>query len=84
MEIKPLYLLRHEDVTGTSGLGVVAMGAQYPSGHVVIEWLSVVSSINIYSSVASLEEVHSHNGATEVIFGHPPKKRGRKKNNENK
>ena len=82
MDIKPLYLLRIEDINGKSGTGVVATGVQLASGRVVIEWNSIVSSINIYNSIAALEDVPSHEGRTKIIMGYHPKKKGRKRKNE--
>jgi len=79
MEIKPFYLLRHEDVNGQSGIGVVGIGAIYPSGKAIFEWCTYTKSLVQYDSFEHILEIHGHEGRTEVILGHPPKKRGRKK-----
>jgi hypothetical protein len=65
-ELKRFYLERVEDVSGTSGTGIVAAGVVYPSGAAVIEWTTVVKSISIYHSVAELDAIHSHEGRTVV------------------
>jgi len=78
-DIKPFYLLRNEDETGISGTGIVAIGAIYPSGKCVIEWLTFTTSMNIYNTFDQVVEVHGHGGKTQVIIGSLPKKKGRKK-----
>ena len=78
VDIKPFYLKRNEDESGVSGTGVVARGVILPSGHCVLEWCTFTSSIAIYKSINDLEEIHGHNGKTEIVMGEPPKKKGRK------
>jgi hypothetical protein len=78
-KIKPFYLLRTIDVSGVSGTGIVAVGAVFPDGSAIIEWLTFTSSIAIYRSLDQLLEIHSHGGATEVIMGDPPEEESPKK-----
>jgi hypothetical protein len=78
MDIQHFYLKRNEDVSGKSGVGVVARGVILPSGHAVMEWLTFTSSIGIYKSLNDLIDIHSHEGKTEIVMGDPPKKRGPK------
>lgn len=79
MNIQHFYLNRREDVSGVSGVGVVARGVILPSGHAIMEWLTFTSSIGIYKSLNDLMEIHNHEGRTEIVMGDPPKKKGRKK-----
>jgi hypothetical protein len=79
MKIQPFYLLRHEDVNGISGTGVVAVGAIYPSGICIIEWLTFTSSLNQYKSFEHVKEVHGHEGRTEIVMGNPPSKKTKRK-----
>lgn len=85
-EVKPFYLFRKEDASGVSGTGVVALGAQLPSGRCVLEFQSVNSSLIIFNNMHSLETVHGHEGKTQIIMGHPPldktKKRKRREEEE--
>lgn len=69
---KPFYLLRHEDLSGLSGIGVVAVGFVFPNGKIVFQWTTYRSSMEIYENIENLLEIHGHNGKTEVIFGNPP------------
>ncbi len=81
-EIKHFYLERVEDVSGTSGNGIVARGVILPSGACIMEWLSFHSSIAMYKNIDDVEKIHGHNGATKVILGDPiieKPKRKRKK-----
>jgi hypothetical protein len=80
--MKHFYLERIEDVSGTSGTGIVARGVVLPSGQVVLEWTTFHSSICIYKNLTDVESIHGHEGRTKVIIGDPPEfrgKRGRKK-----
>lgn len=72
LKVKTFYLLRHKDVNGLSGTGPVVVGVIFPNGQVVFQWTSYRNSIEIYSSIENLIEIHGHEGDTEVIFGAPP------------
>ena len=70
-EVKIFHLMRHEDATGTSGTGVVAIGCQLPSGSCVIEWTSYHSSLGIYRNINDIEALHGHGGNTSIVWGLP-------------
>jgi hypothetical protein len=59
-----LELVRQEDVTGVSGTGVVAYGAEFPDGRIVMRWCTGVDSTVIYDSEADLIAIHGHDGRT--------------------
>lgn len=61
-------LQREEDVSGTSGTGAVAQGVVFSDGRVVLRWLTIVSSMGLYDSIADLEKIHGHGGKTKVIW----------------
>ncbi len=71
-KIKPFYLMRHSDVNGLSGTGIVAVGVVYPNGKAHMQWISFKSSFEMHDSVESLIDIHGHSGATELIWGDPP------------
>jgi len=80
--IKEFHLLRVEDETGVSGVGIVARGVILPSGKVVLEWVTFHSSVTIYENFSHVEEIHGHHGKTKVVLGSPPaanQKKSRKK-----
>jgi hypothetical protein len=59
-------LNRQRDETGRSGTGVVAEGAQFSNGKVVLAWLTVPSSVGVYDSMENMVNIHGHGGATQV------------------
>lgn len=71
-KIKPFYLLRHADINGLSGTGVVAVGVVYPNGRAHMQWVSFKTSFEMHDSVENLIDIHGHNGATQLIYGDPP------------
>lgn len=79
--MKRFHLLRHEDIHGNSGIGVVAVGIQLPSGKCVMEWLSSEITDTIFENYEQIIRLHSHDGKTELIWGEPPDgyKKARKK-----
>lgn len=67
--IKPFYMVRREDVSGTSGTGIVAVGVVMPSGKCVVEWLSTETTDTIFESLDQIERIHGHDGRTEIKMG---------------
>jgi len=61
-------LVRAEDVSGTSGLGVVAEGVEFSEGTCVLHWLSQMHSIEICANLHVVEQIHGHEGRTKVVF----------------
>jgi hypothetical protein len=69
--IKCFYLYRKEDEIGVSGTGVVAVGVEFPSGQVLLEWVSKRTdegSLARYETMDGMMEVHGHGGKTELRF----------------
>lgn len=63
-----LHLERDRDVSGVSGTGAVAYGCEFPDGTIVIRWDTQVRSTVFYDSVADLETITGHGGATRIVF----------------
>lgn len=61
-------LWRHEDVSGVSGVGVVAHGVQWPDGTVAVRWATpeLPPSTAVWEGIEAVERVHGHGGKTEV------------------
>ena len=70
-------LVRTEDVSGTSGTGVVAVGVAYPDGAVHMQWRNKENEdLDIDSNgcafkpapdgVEATIEIHGHEGRTEL------------------
>ncbi len=64
--MRRFLLVRTEDVSGTSGLGVVCEGVEFSDGHVSLHWLSQLSSCSIYGNMKVVEALHGHEGRTKV------------------
>lgn len=64
--MKRFVLERTEDMSGLSGVGIVAEGVQFSNGQVVIHWLSQLEAINVYANTLVLEKLHGHGGRTVV------------------
>lgn len=67
-QLEIFRLERDEDVSGTSGVGVVAKGVKFPSGTCVLEWTSYHHSIGIFSNIDQIMIVHGHGGKTRLVI----------------
>lgn len=61
-------LHRHEDVSGVSGIGVVAQGIRFDDDSCALRWLSQHASTAIYESTADIELIHGHGGLTLLVW----------------
>lgn len=66
--MKRFVLRRHEDVSGTSGTGVVAEGVQFSNGSISLHWISQYESVEQVANIAVVEEIHGHGGKTEIVW----------------
>lgn len=64
--MRTFVLVRDEDVSGTSGLGIVAEGVEWSNGTVSIHWMSQYETHSTYANMKVLEQVHGHGGRTRV------------------
>ncbi len=68
MQVRCFHLDRHQDMTGVSGTGVVAQGVLFDNGKVALTWLTDWPSVTVYNSIAEVETVHLHHGATSLVW----------------
>ncbi|WP_028474102.1 hypothetical protein [Nocardioides alkalitolerans] len=62
-------LHRDQDVTGISGVGVVAEGVVFSDGTTVVRWIvGDHQSTVIWRGVESVEAIHGHGGATQIVW----------------
>ncbi|WP_242892598.1 hypothetical protein [Actinomadura litoris] len=60
-------LVRHRDITGVSGPGLVADGVLWPDGTASVRWRGEHPSIVFWDrGLESISHVHLHGGATVV------------------
>jgi len=64
--MKLFVLNRKQDISGVSGVGIVAEGVMLHDGKCVLSWLTPHSSVCIYDSIESLNLIHGHDGKTIV------------------
>lgn len=83
--MKTFHLLRTDDVSGVSGTGIIAEGFVDHNGTCFLSWLTKYQSWGIYPSMETLENIHSHDGKTQVIFDEPvAKPKPKAKNGQHK
>lgn len=64
--MRRFVLERIEDVSGTSGTGIVAEGIEFTNGMCALHWLTQLESVAIYANSKVLEAIHGHDGRTEI------------------
>jgi len=66
VSLRRFVLVRHEDVSGISGTGVVAEGVRFTDGTVSLRWLRLPQQTSFFASVGDVLVVHGHSGKTEL------------------
>lgn len=62
-------LHRRRDLSGVSGIGLVAFGTVYPTGRTTLAWCAGdVASVTVYDSVDQVLKIHGHDGATNLVW----------------
>lgn len=64
--MKMFTLMRSEDVSKVSGVGLVAEGVQFHDGQVAMSWFGRHHTIEIAPSIADIIEIHGHDAKTVV------------------
>ena len=59
-------LNRIKDVSGVSGVGIVAYGTEYPNGKVTLAWMGNPSSVGVYDSMKQVVEIHCHGDSSQI------------------
>lgn len=58
--MRRFLLVREEDVSGTSGLGVVAEGVEFSNGRVAVHWLSQLDSYEVADNIRVVDKLHGN------------------------
>lgn len=61
-------LVRETDVSGVSGIGIVAEGVEFHDGRVAMSWFGEHHTVELADNIQEIEAIHGHNGATKVVF----------------
>jgi len=74
MTARAFHLERDTDVSGVSGVGVVAEGVEFSDGTVALRWLSDWPTSVVFHDrgLAAVEAVHGHGGHTRIVFEESP------------
>lgn len=59
-------LIRHEDASGVSGVGVVADGIEFTDGQCILSWRGRYHTSEILPNLKAVTDIHGHGGKTEV------------------
>ena len=66
--VRVFQLVRDVDITGFSGVGVVADGVIWPDGAVSMRWRGAIRTTVEAQRLADIEIIHGHDGATRVVL----------------
>jgi hypothetical protein len=66
--MKRFDLVRHVDVSGVSGTGIVATGIRFRRGLTIIKWHGDRPSLVFWRKFSDAESVHGHGGATKFVY----------------
>lgn len=64
--MRRFHLVRHKDISGISGTGVVAEGGEFADGTVAMKWLTNLSILEVSPNIHTIEAVHGHGGSTTI------------------
>ena len=68
MMIKIFWLKRTDDISGISGIGIVADGVVFPDGTAVLRWRTAGGSTGVYNDIESVKKIHGHDGKTKIVY----------------
>jgi len=66
MNPRRFKLVRNNDVSGVSGIGIVGYGVTFADSKTILWWDTTWHTIGMYESPEELLEIHGHDGATEI------------------
>lgn len=67
--MRTFNLVRHNDVSGISGTGVVAQGVEFNDGSVAMRWIvGEHRSTVLWANIEAVVAIHGHGGATELVW----------------
>lgn len=63
-------LVRHHDMSGVSGIGIIAQGSQFRDGQTAVQWCvpGKPRVLQVWDSLDDLLSIHGHDGLTVVEF----------------
>lgn len=64
--MRRFVLVRYEDPSGVSGIGIVAEGTAFTDGTVALQWRGSAPALSIWPSVEAMLEIHGHGRRTVI------------------
>ena len=64
--MRTFTLVRHRDISGVSGTGIVGEGCVFHDGQAVLSWFGRFHSISIHPNIDEVFAIHGHNGTTTI------------------
>lgn len=64
--MRSFKLIRIKDVSGVSGTGTVAEGAQFHDGKIAMSWFGQFHTIELSDNIEDIIKIHGHDGATII------------------
>jgi hypothetical protein len=61
-------MLRHHEIHGNSGTGVVAEGIIFDTGDGAFTWLTPHKTVTVFDSIRTIKALHSHGDMTEIVI----------------
>lgn len=63
-------VIRIKDISGVSGCGKVAVGVEFDTRQVVVNWIcrKGKETLEIHKDIDCFIEIHGHNGATKIEY----------------
>jgi hypothetical protein len=66
------HLVRHVDISGVSGTGIVAEGVEWSDGTVTLRWTGDYPTTTVWQDgIPALLAVHGHQGSTAIHWLDP-------------
>jgi len=69
--MRRFVLNRHKDISGVSGLGIVAEGIQFQDGQCVLSWLGRYHTVEVLPDLNAVLAIHGHEGNTTIDWVDP-------------
>ena len=66
--MRTFKLVRDEDISGVSGIGIVAEGVVFHDDQVVLSWFGRHHTIEVCPTMADVIAIHGHSGATRIVY----------------
>jgi len=64
--VRRFQLVREVDVSGVSGVGVVAEGIQFHDGQIAVSWFGRHHCVSVWPDILDVEAIHGHGNLTHI------------------